>query len=723
MVGKNNEVINNKCHFLTFIFNFKQLLYTQPTNKASKVEKQNTITAIQPPVCKKQPKELTIHNDTRIDNYYWLNDRENQEVIDYLNKENEYTDTILAPTKDLQKELYLEIKGKIKEEDQSVPYFYNGYYYISKFEKGSEYMIKSRKKGSLDAPEEILLDCNELAKEHDYFQLGDNEVSPNNKILAYSSDIVSRRLYDIHFKNLETGGNYPDIIPKTTGGITWANDNKTIFYTLQDDETLRSYRIMKHTLGTPVSEDELVYEETDEEYDCYVYKTKSEKYIVIGSSSSLTSEYQLLEANNPNGDFKLFAPRQKEVEYEIYHKDNQFFIRTNLNAPNYKIMVCDEDKTTPENWKDFLPYNEEILTEDIELFNDFMVISERKMGLTQLRILNTTNNSSYYIPFNDPAYVVEPTTNIEFNTNKLRYNYNSMTTPNSTIEFNMDTKESTVLKQQEVVGGHNPNDYISERLFATARDGAKIPISLVYKKTTQLNENTPLLQYGYGSYGYNIDPSFSVSRLSLLDRGFVFAIAHVRGSQTLGRSWYEDGKFLKKKNTFYDFIDCSKFLIEQGYCSPKNLFAEGGSAGGLLMGAVINYNPELYNGVIAAVPFVDVVTTMLDSSIPLTTGEYEEWGNPNEKVYYDYMKSYSPYDNVTAQNYPNLLVTTGLHDSQVQYWEPAKWVAKLRELKTDNNILLLKTNMKTGHSGASGRFEYLKEIAMEYAFLIHLIKD
>ncbi len=680
-----------------------------------------TQTEIAPPICEKKSKELVAHGDVRIDNYYWLNDRSNPKVIEYLNKENEYTEEKLKKTESLQKELYNEIKGRIKEDDQSVPYFYNGYYYISRFEKGSEYIIKSRKKGSLDAKEEILLDCNELAKGHEFFQLGDNEISRDNKIIAYSSDIVSRRLYDIHFKNLETGKLYADEIPKTTGGITWANDNKTIFYTLQDEETLRSYRIMKHVLGTPVSEDVLVYEEKDEEFDCYVYKTKSEKYIVIGASSSLTSEYQILNADTPNEKFELFAPRKEELEYDIYHKDNHFIIKTNLKAPNYKVMIAQENKTQVENWKDFLPYDSEILTEDIDLFDEYIVIGERKKGLTQLKIVKLEDKSLYYIPFNDPTYIAETSTNIDFNTKKLRYNYNSLTTPNSTIEFDMETKKQIVLKQQEVVGGYNPSDYISKRLFATARDGAKIPISLVYKKTTELNGETPLLQYGYGSYGYNIDPSFSTSRLSLLNRGFVFAIAHVRGSQTLGRSWYENGKFLKKKNTFYDFIDCSKFLIKEGYTAPDNLFAEGGSAGGLLMGAIINYNPELYKGVIAAVPFVDVVTTMLDASIPLTTGEYEEWGNPNDKTYYEYMKSYSPYDNVKSQNYPNLLVTTGLHDSQVQYWEPAKWVAKLRELKTDKNLLLLKTNMKTGHSGASGRFEYIKEIALEYAFILSLV--
>ncbi len=693
---------------------------TETKNKTLKDSTEIIEKQLQAPDCKKIPKELTAHNDIRIDNYYWLNDRENPEVIDYLNKENEYTEAQLASTKSLQDEVYKEIKGRIKEEDQSVPYLYNGYYYISRFEKGQEYVIKSRKKGSLDSPEEILLDCNKLAKGKSYFQLGDNEISTNNELIAYSTDTVSRRKYNIYFKNIKTGKVYEETIPNTTGEITWANDNKTVFYAKQDEETLRSYRIMKHTLGTSVDQDIIVYEEKDEEYDTYVFKTKSEKYIVIGSSSTLTDEYQLLNADTPNEKFKLFAPRTKGLEYEIDHKGNEFYLKTNKEATNFKIMICNEGNTAIDAWKDFIPYNDSILTEDLDVFDHFLVISERKDGLVQFRVLNLDSKDSYYIPFNDPAYLCHTSTNIEIDTKKLRYIYSSMTTPKSVYEFDMETKKQTLLKQSEIVGGHNPNNYVSKRLYATVRDGAKVPISLVYKKTTELNKNTPLLQYAYGSYGHIVDPGFSSSRLSLLDRGFVFAIAHIRGSETLGREWYEDGKFLNKKNTFYDFIDCSNFLIKEGYTSPDNLFAEGGSAGGLLMGAIVNYNPELYKGVIAAVPFVDVVTTMLDASLPLTTGEYEEWGNPNDKEYYDYMKSYSPYDNVKAQDYPNILVTTGLHDSQVQYWEPAKWVAKLRDLKTDDNLLLLKTNMEAGHGGASGRFEYIKEIALEYAFLISL---
>lgn len=676
---------------------------------------------LETPKCNKIPKELTIHNDTRIDNYYWLNERENKDVIKYLEEENNYTKETLKHTEQLQEELFLEIKNRIKEDDQSVPYFYNGYYYITRFEKGKEYSIISRKKDSLNNTEEILLDCNKLAEKHNFFSLGSNKVSPNNKTIAYATDTISRRIYNLYFKNLETNQILEDVISNITGNFVWANDNKTIFYSKQDSVTLRSYKIMKHTIGTPSTEDILVYEEKDEQFDVYVTKTKSEKYIVISSSSTLENEYRILDANTPNKEFKLFAPREKGLEYTIHHKDNSFLILTNLNATNFKVMTCNEKNTNVKEWKDYIPHNDSILIEDIDLFNDFIVISERINGLTELKIINSITKESYYIPFNDPAYLAITTTNLEYNTSKLRYVYTSLTTPYTTYEFDMNTKNQEVLKQYEVVGGYNPDDYISKRLYATARDGVKIPISLVYKKTTKINKETPLLQYGYGSYGYNEDPVFNPSRLSLLDRGFVFAIAHIRGSQTLGRQWYEDGKFLKKKNTFFDFIDCSKFLIEEGYTSSNYLFAEGGSAGGLLMGAIINYNPELYKGILAGVPFVDVVTTMLDTSIPLTTGEYQEWGNPNDKEYYDYMKSYSPYDNVKAQNYPNMLVTTGLHDSQVQYWEPAKWVAKLRDLKTDSNMLLLQTNMDTGHGGSSGRFERIKEIALEYAFLLNLV--
>ncbi len=708
----------NKFHFL-----FSAFLYSIGiscnSNNPKEMKTEVKVSAIQPPICKKIPKKLEKFNDIRIDNYYWLKERENPEVIEYLKQENKYTEEKLKHTEGLQENLFKEMKARIKEDDSSAPLYYNGYYYITRNEQGKEYPIIVRKK-HLNDEEEVLLECNEMAKPYDYFELGDYDVSPNNKILAYSTDTVSRRLYTIYLKDLTGEKTYEEKIPNTTGTIVWANDNKTIYYTLQDTETLRPYRVMKHRLGTPIEEDVLVYEEKDEVFSTGISKSKSNKYIIIGSYSTLTQEYRLIDANNTDAPITLFAPRQKGLEYDIYHHENEFIIRTNKDAENFRIMTCSESKTLPKDWKEFTPYNPEVLTEELEIFKDYLVVSERKKGLTQLKVINLNTKADYYISFNDEAYTAYIGYNPEYDTTTLRYGYTSLTTPATLYAQNMTTKEQEIIKQEEVVGGHNPEDYISKRLYATSRDGKQIPISIVYKKTTQLNNQTPLLQYGYGSYGVNVEPNFSKSLLSLLNRGFVYAIAHVRGSQTLGREWYEDGKFLKKKNTFFDFIDCSKYLIQEGYTSPEHLYAEGGSAGGLLMGAIANYNPELYKGIIAQVPFVDVLTTMLDPSIPLTTGEYEEWGNPNEEEYYFYIKSYSPYDNVEEKEYPNMLVTTGLHDSQVQYWEPAKWVAKLRELKTDNHTLLLKTNMEAGHGGASGRFEYLKEVALNFAFLLDL---
>ena len=713
---KRNHIVN----YLTTIILTTPFLTSCNSNNSSKEMKTKVkVSEVEPPVCKEIPKKLEKFNDVRIDNYYWLKERENPEVIAYLEQENKYTEEKLKHTKGLQENLFKEMKARIKEDDSSAPLYYNGYYYITRNEQGKEYPIIVRKK-YLNDEEEVLLECNEMAKPYDYFELGDYDVSPNNKILAYSTDTVSRRLYTIYLKDLTGEKNYEEKIPNTTGTIVWANDNKTIYYTLQDTETLRPNRVMKHRLGTSIDEDVLVYEEKDEVFSTGISKTKTNKYIIIGSYSTLTQEYRLINADNTEAPIKLFAPRKKGLEYDIFHHENEFFIRTNLNAENFRIMTCSEDKTQPENWKEFTPYNPDILTEELEIFKDFLVVGERKKGLTQLKVINLNDHLDYYIHFNDEAYTAYIGHNPEYDTTALRYGYTSLTTPFALYRKNMETQEQEIIKQEEVVGGHNPEDYISKRLYAPSRDGKQIPISIVYKKTTQLNEHTPLLQYGYGSYGVNVEPNFSKSLLSLLDRGFVYAIAHVRGSQTLGREWYEDGKFLKKKNTFFDFIDCSKYLLQEGYTSAEHLYAEGGSAGGLLMGAISNYNPELYKGIIAQVPFVDVLTTMLDPNIPLTTGEYEEWGNPNEEEYYFYIKSYSPYDNVEKKEYPNILVTTGLHDSQVQYWEPAKWVAKLRELKTDDNTLLLKTNMDAGHGGASGRFEYLKEIALNYAFLLDL---
>ncbi|MBF6655999.1 S9 family peptidase [Flavobacterium columnare] len=675
-----------------------------------------------PPVAKIIPQKLEIHNDVRIDNYYWLNDRENQDVIDYLNAENAYYEQMTVHTKDFQKKLFQEMKARIKEDESSVPYLYNGYWYITRFEKGGDYPIYSRKKESLEAPEEILFNCNEMAKNFAYFQLGGVSVSPNNKFATFGTDTVSRRIYTIQIKNLETGEILTDKIENCTGGSIWANDNQTIFYTTKDPVTLRSNKVYKHKIGTNVSEDVLVFEEKDETFSVYIYKEKSKKYLVIGSQSTMTTEYQYLNADTPDESFLIFQKRTRGLEYTISHFGNNFYILTNKdNATNFKLMKTSETTTSKENWVDVLPHREDVLLEDIEIFKDYLVVEERSNGLTQLRIIPWSGAEAYYLPFESQTYTAYTSTNVDFDTEILRYGYQSLKTPSSIIDFNMRTQEKEIKKEQEVLGGtFDKENYEEKRVWATARDGVKVPISLVYKKGIELNAQRPLLQYAYGSYGYSMDCTFSTTRLSLLDRGFIYAIAHIRGGEDLGRPWYEDGKLLKKKNTFTDFIDCSKFLIENKYTSAQHLYAEGGSAGGLLMGAVINMNPELYNGIISAVPFVDVVTTMLDDSIPLTTGEYDEWGNPKDKEYYDYMKSYSPYDNVESKEYPNMLVTTGLHDSQVQYWEPAKWVAKLRASKTDKNLLFLDTNMDTGHGGASGRFEALKEIAKEFSFLFQL---
>ena len=679
---------------------------------------------IQPPVAKIIPKTLEKHGDKRIDNYYWLNERENPEVIAYLNKENEYYQKSTAHTKQLQEELFLEMKGRIKEDDSSVPYLYNGYYYITRFEKGKDYPIYSRKKGSLEAKEEIMFDCNEMAKGHAYFNLSGISVSEDNKWVAFGVDLVSRRQYTIQIKNLETGEILPVKLENTTGGSTWAGDNKTLFYTRKDAQTLRSDKIYKHTLGTDASTDTMVFHEKDDTFNTFVYKEKSKKYLVIGSSSTLTSEYQILDAKNPNGEFKVFQKRTRGLEYSISHYGDSFYIVTNKDkATNFKLMKTPETATSAENWKDLIGHRKDVLLEGIEIFKDYLVVEERSNGLNKIQIRPWNGKGEYYLPFESETYTAYTTTNVDFDTKILRYGYQSLATPSSVIDFNMRTMEKKVLKEQEVLGGKfDKNNYVEERVWATATDGTKVPISMVYRKGIKKDGKNPLLLYAYGSYGATMDPYFSSTRLSLLDRGFIYAIAHIRGGEDLGREWYENGKLLKKINTFTDFIDCSKFVIAQKYTSPEHLYAEGGSAGGLLMGAIVNMAPELYNGVIAQVPFVDVVTTMLDDTIPLTTGEYDEWGNPNEKVYYDYMLSYSPYDQVKKQDYPNMYVSTGLHDSQVQYWEPAKWVAKLRVMKTNDKQLFLDTNMDAGHGGASGRFEALKELAKEFAFLLDLEK-
>jgi len=679
---------------------------------------------IKPPQAKIIPTTLDKFDDIRIDNYFWLNDRENPEVIDYLNKENQYYQQMTAHTNNFQKELYEEMKSRIKEDDQSVPYLYNGYYYLTRFESGSDYPIYSRKKGSLSANEEIMFNCNELAKGHKYFKLGGLSVSSDNQYVAFSVDTVGRRIYTIQIKNLLTGEIFSDKIENTSGDSTWANDNLTLFYTCQDEQTLRSDKVFKHKLNTDSANDTLVYFEKDDTYSVEVTKEKTKKYIVISSASIMTTEFRTLLADDPDGKFKVFQKRVRGLEYDIAHFEDHFYVLTNKDdATNFKLMKTPELATAKENWVDLIAHREDVLIEDIDIFRDFLVVSERCNGLNTIRIMPRSGEGAYYLPFDSETYTAYTSTNVDFETDILRYGYQSMATPASIIDFNMKTLEKQIMKEQEVLSGKfDKNNYTEERVWATSKDGTKVPISMVYRKELKKDGNNPLLQYAYGSYGYSMDATFSSTRLSLLDRGFIFAIAHIRGGEDLGRQWYEDGKLLNKKNSFTDFVDCSNFLIAEKYTSSSHLYAEGGSAGGLLMGVIANIAPELYNGIIAQVPFVDVVTTMLDDTIPLTTGEYDEWGNPNVKKYYDYIKSYSPYDNVKSQDYPSMYVSTGLHDSQVQYWEPAKWVAKLRFFKTGNNAIYLDTNMNAGHGGASGRFEALKELAKEFSFLLDLEK-
>lgn len=675
---------------------------------------------VKPPIAKKNPQIIEKHGDIRIDNYFWMKDRDHPEVINYLNAENEYCNAKMAHTKNFQKDLFDEMKARIKEDDSSVPYKYNGYWYITKFEKGKDYPIYTRKKDTKDNVEELLFDCNKMAEGLSYFKLAGISISPDNKFVSYGIDITGRRKYTIHIKNLVTGEIATDRVKNTTGSSSWANDNRTLFYTKKNEVTLRAYQIYKHRLGD--IEDQLVFEEGDDTFGVAVYKSKSRKYIIIACYSTLTNEYHILEANNPNGQFKIFQERIRGLEYSISHYSNHFYILTNRdNAINFKLMKTDVNNHAIDNWKIVIPHREDVLLEGIDIFKDYIAVSERSNGLNEIRIKRWDGSEDYYLPFDNETYTAYTGTNVEFDTEVLRYGYNAMTTPSSVIEFNMRTKTKTVLKEQEVLGGNfNKDNYTSERIWATAEDGVKIPMSVIYKKGIKKDGTNPLLQYAYGSYGSTVDPYFSTIRLSLLDRGFIYVISHIRGGEYLGRQWYEDGKLLNKKNTFSDFITCSLHLIDEKYTSTKHLYAMGGSAGGLLMGVIINKAPELYNGIIAAVPFVDVITTMLDDSIPLTTGEYDEWGNPNDILFYNYMKSYSPYDNVEAKAYPNILVTAGLNDSQVQYWEPAKWVAKLRDMKIDSNQLYFKINMDAGHGGASGRFESLKEDAEEFAFLLDL---
>ncbi len=690
---------------------------------------------MKPPIANKQPHKTFAHDHERVDNYHWIRLSDDQksakniegwpddqtiQVVEYINKENDYTNNKLKHTVKLQKKLYSEIVGRIKKDDSSVPYYENGYWYYTRYEKGKEYPFYCRKKDSLENKEELLIDVNQWAEGHDYFSLRNLSVSPNNKLLAFSIDTLSRRIYTVKIKNLETGALLTDEIHGTQGPVAWANDNSTFFYTLKNKITLLSEDIARHSLGASQSEDDIVFTEKDDSFYIGVYRSKSNKYIIIYNSSTLASDYYILNANNPTGKFFQFSPREEEHEYSIEHYKDKFYIVTNWNAMNFRLMETSEEVTSKQNWKEVVPHRNDVFLSDIDVFSKYLVISERKDGLPQIRIINQNNGDEHYLDFGEEVYSAYTSVNLSFDTNLLRYQFSSLITPSSTYDYNMDSRKSILLKQSEVVGGYDSNKYQSERLYATARDGKRVPISIVYKKGFKKNGKSNLLLYAYGSYGSTIDPSFNSNRLSLLDRGFVYAIAHIRGSQTYGREWYEDGKMFNKLNTFNDFIDCSKFLIQKKYTDPDHLFAMGGSAGGLLMGAVVNMAPELYNGVVAAVPFVDVINTMMDPTIPLTSNEWDEWGDPRNKDEYEYMMKYSPYDNIVKADYPNMLVTAGYFDSQVQYWEPVKWVAKLREYKTGNNELYLYTNMDAGHGGKSGRFRRFKELALNYAFLIDL---
>ncbi len=673
-----------------------------------------------PPIAAIKPKELTLHGQTRIDNYFWLRERDNPEVLSYLAAENRYTEAMMAPTKPLQEELYNEMVGRIQETDSSAPVKKGDYFYYDRTEAGQQYKIHCRKHGSLDAPEEILLDENALAADTSYFKLGIFEVSPNQKLLAYSTDTSGGERYTLVVKDLASGEMLADAVPNTFYSVEWANDNQTLFYNKQND-VWRSHKIFRHTLGTDAAEDVEVYHEVDELFNVYLHKTRDEAYLVITAASMETIEQHYLDANAPDGELTLLAPRRQGWRYFLNHRQGEFFILSNEDAPNFKLMFTAVSTPEPQNWQTFIPHNPDKLLENVDVFADHLVIYGRFNGLHTLDIHSFSGSIRQPVQFPEPVYAIQGSDNPEFATDQLRFVYTSLTTADTTVELNMNTLEWHKIKQLPVLGGYDPDNYQSERTFATAPDGTKVPISLVYRKGLERDGSNPCLLYGYGSYGASMSPSFDQKRLSLIDRGFVYAIAHIRGGKEMGRFWYDQGKWLNKKNTFTDFIACAKHLINEKYTSREKLAVNGRSAGGLLMGAVTVMAPELFKVVVAGVPFVDVVSTMLDESIPLTTGEFEEWGNPKEEEYYKYMVSYSPYDNTEAKAYPNILITAGLNDPRVQYWEPAKWTAKLRALKTDDNLLLLKTHMGAGHFASSGRYDYLKDIAFDYAFILNIL--
>jgi oligopeptidase B len=665
---------------------------------------------------------MTVHGDTRVDNFFWLRDKKDPDTIAYLEAENRYMREKMQHTEAVQTSLYAEMLGRIQQTDLSVPVKRDEYFYYTRTEEKKQYAIHCRKKGSAQtleaAPEEVLLDSNALAEGHKYFRLGAFTASPDHRLVAYSVDFEGNEMYTVRVKNLDTGELLPDEIPNTSYTLEWAADNATFFYTVLD-EALRPYKVFRHRLG--VKEDSLMYHEPDERFTLDLSSTRNRAYIFININSSLTSEVRYLSKNQPDSEFQVLLPRVYETEYDATHHGDSFFIRTNDGAKGFRVVEAPVADPAKANWKEIIPGREGITVESVTAFEDYLVTEERHRGLTQICIRGVRTEEQHSIEFPEPVYTAELGANAEFNTKLLRYHYTSLVTPASVYDYNMETRTRELKKRQAVLGGYDPELYQSERIYAAAPGGVDVPISLVYNKGFVRDGRAPMLLYGYGSYGISIDPSFSSDRLSLLDRGFVYAIAHVRGGMDLGKPWHEDGRLLKKKNTFADFIACAEKLIAEKYTSPSRLAIMGRSAGGLLMGAVVNLRPDLFAAVVAGVPFVDSLNTALDASLPLTVGEYEEFGEPSKQVFYDYMKSYAPYENVKAQHYPAILVTAGLNDPRVSYWEPAKWVAKLRTMKTDQNPLLLRTNMGSGHFGASGRYEYLKETAIEYAFLLDVL--
>ncbi len=673
---------------------------------------------IMPPKAMKQPHQMTIHGDTRTDDYYWMRDdnRQDQKIIDYLTAENKYTEQMLKPGEPLRDTLYEEMVGRMKQDDQSVPYTYNGYIYRTVYEAGKDFPIYQRKPVDGSSDWQVLVDGNERAKGHEYYQLGHFAISLDNKRIAIAEDTQGRRNYQISFKNIADNQWNNGVIENTSGNIVWANDSNTLFYVRRHLQTLLPYQVFRHQYGTDTTEDQKIYQEEDERFYLDIEKSSSRDYIMLSVISNSTSEYLLIDANKPQAELQVFSPRQEGREYYIDHFRGHFYIRSNHESETYGLYQTDAINTP---WKTVIAPQQETDLEDFALFNNGLVVQERTKGLPTIRQINWETDQEKQIKFDDPSYMAWIDYNPEPDTDVVRYGYSSMTTPSSTFQWNMKTGERELLKQQEVKG-FDKHHYESQRIWVKARDGMEVPVSLVYRKSLFKKGQNPILIYGYGAYGISMDPSFSSPRLSLLDRGFVYALVHVRGGGELGKKWYLQGKVENKMNSFTDFIDVTKALIAQEYGDSKRVYAMGGSAGGLLMGTVINQAPELYRGVVAQVPFVDAVTTMLDPSIPLTVGEYEEWGNPENKEDYLRIKSYSPYDNIKHQRYPNLLITSGFHDSQVQYWEPTKWVAKLRDMKKGDSILLLETNMSAGHGGKSGRFNRLKDTALDYSFILML---